>query len=187
MGFGELCFIHLGVKCKDRSNILGPDWGKVWPSWALLKYLEATALLFGAKLGDLEGKLGYREVMFKLSWAMLCYVMLKLHVRFCSAMLLVLHPKMPSPQQDQDFKWVSVSYVGSLWGQVRLPYGYVGAILGPTSAVLKAIWDHFGPCCFGIVKNNPKSHLRNAPPPGPEGETESNQKLSQNTKTLPKR
>ena len=43
-------------------------------SWALLRYLEATALLLGAKLGDLEGKLGYREAMLKLSWAMLCYV-----------------------------------------------------------------------------------------------------------------
>ena len=29
---------------------------------------------------------------------------------------------------------------------------------------MKAVWGHFGPCCFGIVKNNPKIHLRNAPP-----------------------
>ena len=36
-----------------------------------LAILEATALLLGAKLGDLEGKLGNREVMLKLSWAML--------------------------------------------------------------------------------------------------------------------
>ena len=28
-------------------------------------------MLLGAKLGDLEGKLGRREVMLKLSWAML--------------------------------------------------------------------------------------------------------------------
>ena len=42
-------------------------------SWALLRYLEATAMLLGAKLGDLEGKLGHREVMLKQSW-MLCYV-----------------------------------------------------------------------------------------------------------------
>ena len=46
---------------------------QVWPSWALLRYLEATAMLLGAKLGDLEGNLGYREVMLKLSWATLCY------------------------------------------------------------------------------------------------------------------
>ena len=26
--------------------------------------------------------------------------------------------------------------VGSIWGQVRLPYGHVGAMLGPTSAIL---------------------------------------------------
>ena len=31
-------------------------------------------MLLGAKLGDLEGKLGHREVMLKRSWAMLCYV-----------------------------------------------------------------------------------------------------------------
>ena len=58
----------MGVKCKDRSNILGSHWGQVWPSWALLRYLEATALLLAAKLGDLEGKLGYPEVMLKLCW-----------------------------------------------------------------------------------------------------------------------
>ena len=28
MGFGELCWIHLGARCKTRSNILGPDWGQ---------------------------------------------------------------------------------------------------------------------------------------------------------------
>ena len=62
--------------------------------------------------------------------------MLKLYVRLCSAMLLVLRPEMLSLQQDQDFKWVSASYVCSIWAQVRLPYGYVGAILGPTPAIL---------------------------------------------------
>ena len=31
-------------------------------------------MFLGAKLGDLEGKLGYRQVMLKLSWAMLCHV-----------------------------------------------------------------------------------------------------------------
>ena len=40
-------------------------------------------------------------------------------------------------------------------GRVLLFYGHVGAILRPTSAilvfVLKAIWGHFGPCCFGIA------------------------------------
>ena len=93
----------------------GPRLGKVWPPWALLRYLEAIALLLGAKWGDLEGKLGYLEVMLKLSWAMLRYVLLKLYVRFCSAMLLVLHPEMLSRQQDQDFKKVFASYVGPIW------------------------------------------------------------------------
>ena len=53
-------FIHLGVKCKDGSK--SPDWGQVWPSWALF---EVSGVLLEAKLGDLEGKLGYREVVFK--------------------------------------------------------------------------------------------------------------------------
>ena len=132
MGFGGP-FFYLGVKGKDGSNILGPDWGQVWPSWAL----EATAMLLGAKLGDLEGKLvsgGHVEA--KLGYVM----MLKLYFRLCWAMLLVLRPEMLSLQQGQDFKWVSASYVCSIWGQVRLPYGCVGAILGPTSATLGLCW-----------------------------------------------
>ena len=32
----------------------GPDWGQVWPSWALLRYLEATALLLGQGWGILR-------------------------------------------------------------------------------------------------------------------------------------
>ena len=73
MGFGELCFIHLGVKCKDRSNILGPDRGQVWPSWAPLRYLGATALLSGAKLRD-HGQVGLSggHVEAKLGYVMLC-------------------------------------------------------------------------------------------------------------------
>ena len=74
VGFGKLCGTHLGGQMQGWKQHLGPDWGQVWPSWALLRYLEATALLLVAKLGDLEGKLGYREVMLKLSWAMLCHV-----------------------------------------------------------------------------------------------------------------
>ena len=46
---------------------VGPRLG---PSLAIF----ATGLLLAAKLGDLEGKLGYRKVMLKLSWAMLCHV-----------------------------------------------------------------------------------------------------------------
>ena len=40
-----------GAKCKDRSDILGPDWGQVGSSCALLRYVEATALLLGRKVG----------------------------------------------------------------------------------------------------------------------------------------
>ena len=104
-------------------------------------------------------------------------------------MLLVLHPKMLPPQEGQDFGFLramlapfGVKYKATLW----LRWCHLGDNFGDFGAVLKAIWDHFQPCCFGIVKNNPKIHLRNALPPGPEGETESNQKPSQNIKTPPK-
>ena len=72
------------------------------------------------------------------------------------------------PQQDQDFKWVSASYVGSVSGSSKatlwLRWCHLRANFGDFGVVLKAVWDHFGPCCFGIVKNNPKIHLRNVPP-----------------------
>ena len=51
--------MDLGVECKDRSHVLGPDRGQVWPSRAPLRYVEATALLLAAKSGNLQGKLGY--------------------------------------------------------------------------------------------------------------------------------
>ena len=60
--------------------------------------------------------------------------MLKVYVRCCSAMLLLdLCFKKPTKNlngfcRDQDFKWVSASYVSR--SSIRLPYGYVGAILG---------------------------------------------------------
>ena len=111
MGFGELCFIHLGVKCKDGSNILGPGWGQVWPSWALLRYQRARWAI-GRSCS--RAKLGYFVGPF-------CC--------FCSQNAV--------GQQEQDFKWVSASYVVSILGaKVPLSYGHVGAILGPISAIL---------------------------------------------------
>ena len=67
--------------------------------------------------------------------------MLKLYVRFCSAVLLVLHPDMVSPQQDQDFKLAFASYVGSMvrssttilwlcwhcWRHLGINFGHLGA------------------------------------------------------------
>ena len=87
-------------------------------------------MLLGAKLGDLWGKLGYREVVF-ISWAILFGHV----VAFASRNAL--------PQQDQDFKWVSASYVGSTWGQgiIFWPrWCQLGANFGDFGAVLKAIW-----------------------------------------------
>ena len=120
-------WMRLRVKCKNRVNILGPDWGQAWPSWALLRYLEAVALLLAAKLGNLQGKLGYRGVMLELSWVMSCYNELYV-VQLCSCFCI----QKCSPQQDQDFKFVSASYVGSIWGSTAILWlcCAVGTILG---------------------------------------------------------
>ena len=86
-----------GVKWKDQSYILGLDWGQVW--------LEATAR-------DLEGKLGYREVMLKLSWAMLCYVEAVCQILF--GHVVGFASRHAFPPAGPRFEWVSASYVGSI-------------------------------------------------------------------------
>ena len=150
MGFGELCWVHLGGQMQGSKQHFGPRLGPSLAVLGMVCHVEAICqILFGHDVG------------------------------FAS--------RNAPPQQDQDFKWVSASYVGSIWG---VKSDYLMATLVPSWGQLRRFWgcvNHFGQCCFGIVKNNPQIHLRNAPPPGPEGETESNQKLSQNTKTPPKR
>ena len=111
--------------------------GQVWPSWALSKYLEATALLLGARLVDLEGKLSDRE----LSWAMLCHVEAICQILF--GHVLGFASRNAFPQQDQDFTWVSASYVGSIWGSstaILWPrWCHLGANFGDVGAELKAM------------------------------------------------
>ena len=129
-GFWQAMLDPCGVRCNDRSNILGPDWGQAWPSWALLRYLEATALLLAAKLGDLEGKLGYRAVMLKLSWAILC------HVEAICQILFAFPPA--GPRFYVGFCQLCWFHWGPLGAQVRLSCGYVGtvaSILGSPSAI----------------------------------------------------
>ena len=46
-GFWRAMFYQFEGQLQGWSNILGPDWGQVWPSWALLKYPEATAMQVG--------------------------------------------------------------------------------------------------------------------------------------------
>ena len=73
--------------------------------------MEAKVAHFGAKCMDLRAswaigrsywpesgnKFGHFVAMLKLSWAVLGHV----DVRFCSAMLLVLNPKMLRPQRTK--------------------------------------------------------------------------------------
>ena len=63
--------------------------------------------------------------MLELSWAMHC--LLKLYVRFCSAMLLVLHPGMLTPQQDQNLS----GFLRACWLHLGVKYGYLVAMLAP--------------------------------------------------------
>ena len=94
--------------------ILGPDWGQVWPPWALLRYLEATAIL-----------LGQSWVVFKLSWAILFG-----HV------VALLHPEMLSPSRTKILNGFLRAMLAPFGVKVRLSDGHVGAILGPISAIL---------------------------------------------------
>ena len=86
-------------RMQGSKQHFGPRLG---PSLAILGPVKATALLLGEKLGDLEGKLGYREVMFKLSWAMLCYVEAICQILF--GHVAGFASKNAPPQQDQDFQ-----------------------------------------------------------------------------------
>ena len=127
-GFGKLCCIRLGVQRADRSNILGQDWGQVWPSWALLRYLEATALLLAAKLG-------YREL--KLSWAMLCYVEAICQILFGHAVGFASKNE-PPPRAGPRFS-VGFCKLCSLHSGVK--FGYLAAML----ALLAPSWDQLRP------------------------------------------
>ena len=100
--------------------------------------------------------------MLKLSWAMLCLVEAICQNLF-GHVVGFASPRNALPQHDPDFKWVSASYVGLMGGSSTA----ITATLGPTSAILGLFEGYirsFGPCRFGIVKNNPKIHLRNTPP-----------------------
>ena len=187
VGFGKPCWFHLGVKCKEPSNILGP------PSLAilgLLRHLEATALLLAAKLGDLEGKLGYREVMLKLSRAMLCQVEAICQVLF--GHVVGFASRNALPQQDQDFKWVSASHVGSIGGSSTAIlwlcwhcWHHFGINFRHLGAHDDAMWAQLGGYNSGIAKNHP--YLQNALPHGPRGVTEETPKTIPKTTSPPKR
>ena len=74
------------------------------------------------------------------------------------------------PKQDQDLKWVSASYVGSIWGQVQPSRGQVGhlmalAILGSMLTLCGVIMGHVA-SAYSQRQPPPKRC-----PPGPEGET----------------
>ena len=136
VGFGKPCWIHLGAKRRDPGNILGPDWGPSLAILAQLRHLEATALLLAAKLGDFEGKLGYREVMLRLSRAMLCQVEALCQVLF--GHVVGFASRNALPQQDQDFQ---VGFCQPCWLHWGLKYGYLVAML----ALLAPFWDQLPP------------------------------------------
>ena len=84
--------------------------------------------------------------------------------------------KCSPPQQDQDFRWVSAIYVGSIGGSsaaiLRVCWhcwGHLGMTFGHLVAFEDALCARFGGYSSRIVKNNPELYLRNALPRGPRG------------------
>ena len=77
-----------------------------------------------------------------------------------------------SPQQDQDIKWVSASYVGSIWGSSTAILWSCWHRWHHLGAHCDAMWAQFGGYNSGIAKNHPKLYLQNALPQGPRGVTE---------------
>ena len=150
-----LCWIYLGLKRKGQH--FGP---KLWPSlaghFAPRQGIWKLQLCFlGAKPGDFARKVSYREVMFKLCWAMLYDVEARCQILFGHVVSFA-------------FKNVPPSRTKIFSGFLRAVLAPFGVKLVPSwshlrrfGAVLEAIWGHFGPCCEGRVKNNPGTHLRN--------------------------
>ena len=81
-------------------------------------------MLFGAKLEDLEGKVGYREVMFKLGWAILF------------GHFVALYSEMLSPSRTKLLKRLLRAMLAPVGVKVRVSYGHIGAMLAPISPIL---------------------------------------------------
>ena len=81
---------------------LGWNWGQVWPSWALLRYLEASFVSCG-KVGGSWGQAGHSggHVEAKLGYALSCWSYMSGFARPCC--WFCIQECIP-PQQDQDFK-----------------------------------------------------------------------------------
>ena len=100
--------------------------------------------------------MGYPEVTFKLKLG----PFVRPFVAFAA--------RNPFPQQDQDFKRVSASYVGSIWGQgtaiLWLGWCHLGANFGDFGAVLKAIWNHFGLVAKALSKTTQRYNSKTLSP-----------------------
>ena len=127
---------HFGPRLEPSLAILGPvkvSGGYSYASWS--------------KVGGSWGQVGLSEVVFKVSWK----ILFGHFVAFAARNAL--------PQQDQDFKWVSASYAGSIWVNARLSYGPVGAILGPISVILGLCWR-----LYGIILEHTRKQPQTTPP-----------------------
>ena len=104
MGFGELCWITIWG---SHARFDATFWAQIGAKFGYLGYLEATALLLAAKLGDLDEAI--------------CQILFGHVIGFAS--------RNAFPPAGPRFKWVSASYVGSIWGS--------GA------AILWVCWGHW--------------------------------------------
>ena len=184
-----LCF--LGAKLRDLGHtkkpyiyiysgaILGPSFAILWMMSKLSRAMVIMSGFWRAMLGPFGGSnvriegsniLSWGQVW--PSWALLrcvegvCHVEAICQILFGHVVSLASRNALP-PAQPRfkagfcELCWLHCrAILWPRWCHLQTNFGDFGAI-----------WDHFGLCCFGIVKNNPPIHLRNAPP-GPEGETE---------------
>ena len=159
MGFGELRFIQLVV----------PRLGKVWPPWALLRYLEAIALLLGAKSGDVEGKLGLSggHVEAKLGYVTLCFVEAICQILFGHVVGFASRSALPpaGPRFKEGFCQLCWPHLGLSkatlwlrWCHLGANYGDFGAVEGYTGAFWTMLLRH--------LRCNP-IQPKDTPPKGP--------------------
>ena len=168
MGFGKLCWTHwLGVTCKDRSNVLGPDWGQVWPFWAVLvsgSYSTASCGKVGGPWGQVGLSGGH---VAKLGYVMSCWSYMSDFVRPCCWFCI---PKCSPPSRTK----ILSGFLPAMLLHWGVKYGYLVAMLallapswinfGHLGVHGDAMWDQFRGYNFGIAKNHPKLYLQNALP-----------------------
>ena len=147
-------------KSKRSGSYSSASCGKVGGSWGQV----------GLSGGHVEAALGY---------AIPCWSYMSDFVRPCCWFCIQKCLPPSRTKIIRYYKWVSASYVGSIWGSnpailwlCWLCWHHLGINLGHLWAHDDAMLVQFGGYNSGIAKNHPKLYLENALPHGPRGVTE---------------